>query len=94
MVDFITISLILEHIPRITLLKHSGGVPLLMCIFHKSCISVYLTHQRVLRVAAAADRTVGFPLFSYLLSFLQCDRYRKNALVESKISIHFAYIII
>lgn len=90
---FMTISFIPEDIPTITLLKERG------CSFPDVHFSFrlyfgVLTHQRVLRVAAAADRTVGFPLFSYLLSFLQCGRYGKNALVESKIEICSTYIII
>lgn len=43
-------------------------------------------------MVAAADRTVDFPLFSYLLSFLQCDRYRENSRVESKILTFWIYI--
>lgn len=36
------------------------------------------TYQKALRMAAVGDRTAGFPLFSSLLSFLQCDRYREK----------------
>lgn len=47
------------------------------------------TYQKALRMAAVADRTAGFPLFSSLLSVLQCDRYRETKIyapVRSKIS--------
>lgn len=68
-------------------LNHDLGILLLFIINFMPHVSYFFffwalyiisTHQKALRMVAAADRTAGFPLFSSLLSFPRCDRYRET----------------